>query len=288
MEGSLLSDIACGKIACVLSSGGMRGAYQLGILKAMQEKGMVFDLMVGASVGAMNATRYVAKQVDVCIHVWLEHCAGRQLIDPRRAFQPWQRRPVFHLDYMLGEAIRDHEIDTARIDASPTEVQVAVTAYPSLKTEFKRLTGENVIPLLTATAAMPYLSGAPVYLDGRRYLDGGLTAPVPVQPALESECRTIYVLCVRSKEEVEADARPGYLQRNLRPFMTSLQKSLIDRRVKRARIHKALSDGTCQAGGKKIVLLRPSSPLPVGRFTTDKACLQEAIDIGYQDARARL
>jgi predicted patatin/cPLA2 family phospholipase len=284
MEEKTLPEIASGKIACVLSSGGMRGAYQLGVLKAMEERKMVFDLMVGASVGAMNAMRYVAEQIDVYMHVWLEHCTGRQLIDPRRALRLTQRRPVFDLDYMLGDAIRDHEIDTARIDASPTEVQVAITAYPSLKTEFKKLTGENVIPLLTATAAMPYVSGGPVYLEGQRYLDGGLTAPVPVQPALESKCETIYVLCVRSEEEVQADARLGYFQRSLRPFMTPLQKSLIDRRVKRARIHKALSDDTYQATGKKIVFLRPNSRLPVGRFTADKACLQKAIDIGYQDA----
>jgi hypothetical protein len=37
-----------------------------------------------------------------------------------------------------------------------------------------------------------------------------------------------------------------------------------------------------------MVFLRPTSPLPVGRFTTDKSRLQNAIEIGYQDARDRL
>lgn len=283
-----MPEVSRGKVACVLSSGGMRGAYQLGILRAMEEKNMVFDLMVGASVGAINATHYVAGQIDVCIHVMLEHCAGRDLIDPRRALRLWHRRSVFDLRYMLGNAVRDHQIDTARIDASSTEVQVAVTAYPSLKTEFRKLTGDNVIPLLTATAAMPYVSGGLVSLDGQRYLDGGLTTPVPIEPALESECETIYVLCVRSREEAKAGARIGCLQRNLRPFMTSLQKTLVDRRSSRARVHQALSDGTYRALGKRIVLLRPHKPLPVGRFTTDTSRLQEAIEIGYQDARDRL
>lgn len=254
----------------------------------MEEKKMVFDLMVGASVGAMNAARYVAGQTDVCIHVMLEHCAGRDLIDPRRALRPWHRRSVFDLHYMLGDAIRDHQIDTARIDASTSEVQVAITAYPRLKTEYRLLTGENAIPLLTATAAMPYVSGGPFYLDGHRYLDGGLVTPIPVEPALESQCETIYVLCVRSSEEVEAGARLGCLQRNLRPFMTPLQKSLVDRRVTRARVHQALCDGSYQAMGKRMVFLRPTSPLPVGRFTTDKSRLQEAIKIGYQDTSDRL
>jgi predicted patatin/cPLA2 family phospholipase len=283
-----MGEVASGKVACVLSSGGMRGAYQLGILRAMDEKKMVFDLMVGASVGAMNATRYVAGQTDVCIHAMLEHCTDRQLIDPRRAFRVCHRRPVFDLQYMLGDAIRSHEIDTARIDASSTEVQVAVTAYPSLKTEFRRLTGDNAIPLLTATAAMPYVSGGPVSIDGQRYLDGGLITPIPIEPALQSECETIYVVCVRSREEVEAGARIRCLQRNLRPFMTSLQRSLIDRRVGRARIHQALAEGTYQATGKRIVFLRPNGPLPVGRFTTDKSRLKDTIKIGYQDACARL
>jgi hypothetical protein len=70
--------------------------------------------------------------------------------------------------------------------------------------------------------------------------------------------------------------------------MTPLQKSLIDRRVTRARVHQALCDGSYQAMGKRMVFLRPTSPLPVGRFTTDKSRLQNAIEIGYQDARDRL
>lgn len=41
--------------ALVLSGGGGRGAYQVGVVKALYESGMRFDYIFGASVGGLNA-----------------------------------------------------------------------------------------------------------------------------------------------------------------------------------------------------------------------------------------
>ncbi len=271
-----------GKIACVLSSGGMRGAYQLGVLKAMHEKGMVFDLMVGASAGACNAARYVAEQIDVCIHIWLDHCSNRRAINPYRVLVPWSRRPAMDLDYSFHDAVVGHELDVERIAASPTEVLVAVTAFPQMKTEYKPPTVEQLIPLLKASCAVPYFYNRPIYLDGQRYLDGGLINPIPLEPAIESDCDTVYVLAVRCEEEVEAAARPGFLTRRLYRFMTPVQRACVDRSAERARIHRALSEGCHDRTDKTIVLFRPHEPLPTGRFTIDSSRIQESVDIGYQ------
>lgn len=43
------------RTACVLSGGGSLGAVQVGMLKALQERGIVADLLVGTSAGALNA-----------------------------------------------------------------------------------------------------------------------------------------------------------------------------------------------------------------------------------------
>ena len=45
--------------AFVLSGGGNLGAVQVGMLDALRERGIVPDLLVGASVGALNAA-YIA------------------------------------------------------------------------------------------------------------------------------------------------------------------------------------------------------------------------------------
>jgi len=277
-----------GKTACVLSSGGMRGAYQLGVLKAMYEKGMAFDLMVGASVGACNAARYAAEQIDLCIHIWLYHCANRRTVNPYRALWPFGGRPVMDLHYMFHDALGGHDIDLDKIAAGHTEIQVAVVLHAGLKTVFKTLTVENLIPLLTATCAAPYVYNKPAFVDGQRYLDGGLLDPIPLRPALDSECSTIYVVAVRSQEEVEAETRPGRLVHALYPIMTPVQKALVDRSAERAGVHNALAEGRYDDTGKTIHFIRPTRPLPVGRLTIDRSRIRQAVDIGYQDGLLRL
>jgi predicted patatin/cPLA2 family phospholipase len=274
------------KIACVLSSGGSRGTYQLGVLKAMKEKGIVFDLMVGASAGAANAARYVADQVDMCIHIWLEHCSDRRSINPYRLLWPWHKRPAMDLDYMFGDAIAGHEIDMDAIAASPTDVYVAVCAYPELRTEYRRLDVDSLFATLIASCAAPYVYNKHVYLDGRRYVDGGLVDPIPLGPALDSDCDTIYVLEVRSEEEIELMRQKGAIARGLYGFMNPMQRALVDRRGVRAHMHDALTDGGFRDMSKKIIFVRPYKPLPVGRLSIDKDAMSETVDIGYRDGRA--
>jgi len=266
----------------------MRGAYQLGVLKAMHEKGMVFDLMVGASAGACNAARYIADQIDVCIHIWLDHCSNRRAINPARAFMPWNARPVMDLDYSFTDAIVGHEIDVNRIAASSTELLVAVTAYPELKTEYRPLTVQQLMPLLMASCAVPYAYNKPIHLDGQRYLDGGLLEPIPLEPALDSGCETIYVVEVRCRHEVEKAARRARRIQRWYRFMTGVQKALVDRSVQRLRIHQVLSEDRYKHADGTIVFFRPAQPLPCGRFTIDRDRIEQAIDIGYQDGLDRL
>lgn len=53
-----MSSPASGKTAFVLAGGGSLGAVQVGMLKALARAGIVPDLVVGASVGAINGAFY--------------------------------------------------------------------------------------------------------------------------------------------------------------------------------------------------------------------------------------
>lgn len=49
------------KTALVLAGGGSLGAVQVGMLRALVEAGVAFDLVIGASVGAINGAYFAAK-----------------------------------------------------------------------------------------------------------------------------------------------------------------------------------------------------------------------------------
>lgn len=44
-----------GKKAVVLSGGGAKGGYQIGVWKVLRQMGFTPDIVVGTSVGALNA-----------------------------------------------------------------------------------------------------------------------------------------------------------------------------------------------------------------------------------------
>ena len=61
-------------IGLVLSGGGGKGAYQVGVLKALAENGLLDDVTAvsGASIGAVNAMLYAMEDIELMYKAWEE------------------------------------------------------------------------------------------------------------------------------------------------------------------------------------------------------------------------
>ena len=58
------------KKALVLSGGGAKGAYQIGAIKALGKLDKKFDIVVGTSIGAINAAMYAQKRLFLTRLLW--------------------------------------------------------------------------------------------------------------------------------------------------------------------------------------------------------------------------
>src|SRR5271165_942762 len=56
--------------ALVLPGGGGRGAYQVGVAKALQEYGITFDYAFGTSIGGLNAAMIAQGELDKLEELW--------------------------------------------------------------------------------------------------------------------------------------------------------------------------------------------------------------------------
>jgi NTE family protein len=54
----------------VLEAGGARGAYQIGVIKALMENGYRFNGFVGTSIGAINAAMLAQGDFDKALEFW--------------------------------------------------------------------------------------------------------------------------------------------------------------------------------------------------------------------------
>lgn len=97
------------KLGLVFSGGGGKGAYQIGVWKALTEFGLAdkVEVLSGCSVGVLNALLFAQDNYDVAEHVWL-HIRQEDVlnIDPERVLQKLQEAPV-----SLPPAILDKIVD---------------------------------------------------------------------------------------------------------------------------------------------------------------------------------
>ena len=60
------------KTALVLGGGGSRGAYEIGVWKALEELGVPIDIVTGTSVGAINGALVVQGNLKAAERLWKE------------------------------------------------------------------------------------------------------------------------------------------------------------------------------------------------------------------------
>lgn len=186
------------RIGFALSGGGPLGALQVGALKALFDHGVRPDLIVGTSVGALNAA-CLAFEPSVTglerLEAFWRGLRDEDLFPGSRFMQTWGRM-VRRGDRIFDDSGLRRLIQSALgSDAVFEDAQIpfgAVVADLETGAELLFTSGPILKPLL-ASSAMP---GAfpPVEIDGRRYIDGGVVNNVPIAPALAMGATTVYAL----------------------------------------------------------------------------------------------
>ncbi len=198
--------------AFVLGGGGVLGAGEVGMLRALLEAGIVPDLVVGTSVGAINGA-YVAAEPTVEATVRLADL-WRRLSAAGGVF-------AGSLGERLGTAVRSrtHLHRTAPLrqvltSALPVDrIEDLAVPFQCVAASIERAAEQwfssgPLIEAVLASAAVPGLL-APVLLDGEHYLDGGLVHSIPVSRAVELGASTVWVLQVgRVDQPLTAPTRP--------------------------------------------------------------------------------
>ena len=173
------------------------GAIQVGYLRALHEAGISPDVLVGTSVGALNAAHVALYPgepgLDRLERLW-RRLRDDDLFPGGRLRTPWARmfircHSVFDNSGVRG-MVRSAVGDASFEDAT---VPLGVTAADLDSGQEVVFRTGPLAPALIASAAMPGVL-PPVEVGGRRYIDGGVVDNVPVAPATAMGATTIYVL----------------------------------------------------------------------------------------------
>jgi NTE family protein len=196
--------------AFVLGGGGLLGAHEVGMLRALAEAGIRPDLVVGTSIGALNGVLVAADPMNAAARL-SKMWQGDEL---RLAFSEtiWGRavrlvRSGTHLhsfeslrrllaDLLPGSEFADLELPFQCVAAG---IEDAAARW------FSR---GPVVPAVMASCAVPGLL-PPVEIGGQHYFDGGLVDSIPVGRAVALGASTVYVLQVgRIESPLSVPTRP--------------------------------------------------------------------------------
>ncbi|MDQ6790019.1 MAG: patatin-like phospholipase family protein [Candidatus Dormibacteraeota bacterium] len=252
----------------------MLGAFEIGVIDVLARRGVRPDLLIGTSVGAINAAYWAFHPEPQAgtrlLELWLHSDRGALFWDG------WPRvlaRVLNRQDHLVGhgrllQLVRATFSDCSQIEDSQIPLALVATALDA--GERMVLRRGRLTPALLASTALPGLF-PPVLIEGRALVDGGVVANVDVQTAVDAGMSEALVVDVMG---TGLTSRPGSIQ------------SVVDHTIGLSL--RRQTDLALQAikGKLKVTLLRPE--LAFSPSLVDASHTQELFDLGRVMAQAYL
>jgi NTE family protein len=192
-----------GPTAFVLGGGGILGAAEVGMLRALLDRGITPDLVVGSSVGAMNGALLSAdpsaRTVERMTEAW-SGITGRGVFSGSLAGQVHNlvRHGTFLHDNTRLRTLLEDNLGDSRFEDLAVRFECVAACIETASPRWFA-TGP-LVPAVLASCAVPGL--LPVVRIGQEhFLDGGLVRSVPIGRAVRLGARRVFVLQVGRLEE---------------------------------------------------------------------------------------
>jgi NTE family protein len=190
------------KVALVLGGGGVLGATQVGMLRALLEAGVRPDLILGTSVGAVNGAVFAADPSEAGVQkltdLWRSMSDSGIFSDTVVARATTLARHRTHL-YSPAPFVRQLK------QHLPAEFEDLQIPFQCVAASIERagahwFTSGRLADAVLASSSVPGLL-PPAEIGGEHFLDGGLVHSIPVGRALALGASEIYVLHVGRIEQ---------------------------------------------------------------------------------------
>ena len=270
--------------AFVLSGGGNLGPLQVGALRALFERNIFPDMIVGCSAGALSSAQLARDPNMATVGVLEENWRNCRLSDVYPGSKALAiMRFITGKDSLfdnrrLYAMLQRYGITPAHTFGNMPTVPLYVTAT-DLRTGKLHVFGDDpndliLDALMSSTALTPL--HPPWEVNGERYVDGGTVTPLPIRTALERGATEVWALHIVDKNK--GDTEPS----GVRGVVGVLTRS-VDTMLRMQAQHDLL---LAQSSRTRLHYLALSQPNPLK--ATDFSRAQELMDAGYATATAYL
>ena len=258
------------KIGLVLSGGGGKGAYELGVWNALRELDLdkYVKVISGTSIGAFNAVLFAQDDQEKEIGLWDEVTMDKlipltkfQLIRKGVGLAIGSRAMNFTKKYMknrwdsVKSAPKDgvmnminKYLDIDKMKESGRICYAACTELPNFTPKYFKLndySSEDAKDIIMASATLPIIYKS-TSVENKKYFDGGIADNTPIQPVYGEGCDVIIVVLLSNDEEIDRSLYPNTKIIQIAPRINSegmIKGTLnLDTDAKRKRIKHGYDD----------------------------------------------
>ncbi|MDD0823226.1 patatin-like phospholipase family protein [Mannheimia sp. AT1] len=267
------------KIGLVLEGGGMRGLFTAGVLDVFLEENIQAQGAVTVSAGALFGINYPSKQKGRVLRYNLKYLNDKRYMGFHSLLTTGN---VINRDFAFYELpFTLDPFDQAAFQQSQMDFWVTVTNVETGEPEYIKIEDAfTQMEALRATSAMPLVSKL-IEINGKKYLDGGISDSIPLKKCQELGYDKIIVILTRP---LEYRKKPSVMW----PFKLFYRKypKLVERWENRYMEYNQAVEQVIQLNEKqKIFVIRPSKTLEISRLEKDPTKVQEMYDLGVNDAK---
>ena len=264
------------KKALIVEGGGSRGVFSFGVIDSfIQASYNPFDIHLGVSNGAVVQLWYLLAVSDYNLDKMLFSASG----DYVRYSNLFFNKSIMNFEKLYEDANKVFPIDFDRLqnNLKGKTFHVVISDADTGKPEYIELSKENYINQMLATGSLPVLMKNPIYLQGRRKYDGGITDPIPVQKAYEMGAREIVIIRTYEQTFIRKTKLENYIAAFATRSYPQLAKALKENTTT---YNSALEFIDNPPDDCKIIQICPPQRLSTKRATTNVNTMKADYQIG--------
>lgn len=263
----------------VLEGGGMKGIYTAGVLDFFLDKDMMFSSVYGVSAGACHMCSYLSKQRGRALDISIDYLDTRKYCSVESLLTTGNLFNVQMCYEMIPDYLYPYDHET--FEQYQGKAYSVVTNIETGRPEYLRLRDMHKdIIKVRASASLPLVSRN-VKINGRNYLDGGISDAIPLQKSIVDGNQKNIVVMTKEVGFVRKPATQLGLIKMRYLKYPKVYDLMLERHIN---YNDTLDYIESQQENGQAFVIRPKKASNVGRIEKDRDKLIALYEEGYQDA----
>jgi len=268
------------KTALVVEGGAMRGIFAAGVLDTFIEENFnPFDMILGVSAGSINAAAYLSKQKERNLKVFTDYSLRPEYISWKKFLKGGH---LMDLDWSWDITTKELPINTDVLFEDNPDFEIGVTMNSDGRSVFIKPDSDTLSHVMKASCTVPLFYRNFLEIDNQIVSDGGVSAPIPVNRAIEKGANKIMV--IRSRPH--SFRMEKGMESKLAKLLFRKHPGLVTALQKRPETYNSSIDFIENPpSGIEMVDVSPPETFRTKRFTQDYDMLMKDYQLGLQAGR---